>query len=275
MSKSPCFPFYTSDFFGDIHVRLMSPDARAFYSLLILNIWEYDTQFSIPNDEKIIQNLLQISEEKFRAIFPEILPCFQEKNGRLVSKRLKHEKDKQLKYIKLQSLKGKKSAEKRSTTVQPRLNHGSTEGVTEAQPKVNSSIPIPIPKPIPIKTKKETNYLFEKFWYCYPKKQGRGKAEESWNKIKPSEELFLKMVETIEKFKQSEQWNNENGKYIPLPATWLNQKRWLDEIDKPKILPPKSEGRVIPTSHHCHNCKKDFTDYNEYLKHNCKEEARE
>ncbi|MDD2657774.1 MAG: hypothetical protein PHD04_03915 [Candidatus Pacebacteria bacterium] len=158
MNKSPCFPFYPSDFFGDVKVRIMSPEARAFYLLLLANIWEYDTQFSIPNDEKIISNLLGIFGEKFSAIFKEILPCFQEKNGRLLSKRLKHEKDKQVYYRKQQSIKGLKSASKRVTTVQPQFNHGSTGGVTEGQPdtqpEVNSSKPKPKPKPI-IKEKKE------------------------------------------------------------------------------------------------------------------------
>jgi len=155
MNKSPCFPLYPSDFFGDIKVRIMTGEEQAFYLLLLANIWEYDTQFSIPDDPKIICTLLKISEEKFLTISPKILDCFQRKNGRLVSKRLKHEKDKQDNYRKLQSDKGKKSAEKRATTVEPRLNHGATEGATEGQPEVNSSKPKPKPISKPKKINKE------------------------------------------------------------------------------------------------------------------------
>lgn len=38
------------------------------------------------------------------------------------------------------------------------------------------------------------------------------------------------MLNAIEIAKQSMQWNKDNGQYIPNPATWLNQKRWEDEI---------------------------------------------
>lgn len=38
------------------------------------------------------------------------------------------------------------------------------------------------------------------------------------------------MLNAIETAKQSRQWNKDNGQYIPNPATWLNQKRWEDEI---------------------------------------------
>lgn len=144
MNKSPCFPFYPSDFFGDVKVRIMTGEEQAFYMLLLANMWEFDTQFSIPNDPKIIANLLKISEEKWEAISGKILACFEQKNGCLVSKRLKKEKEKQDNYRKQQSIKGFKSANRRSTTVQLRFNHGSTVvptgGVTGVQPEVNSSI---------------------------------------------------------------------------------------------------------------------------------------
>jgi hypothetical protein len=34
----------------------------------------------------------------------------------------------------------------------------------------------------------------------------------------------------------SEQWSKEGGKYIPAPAKWLREKRWLD---KPKQAEPE------------------------------------
>ena len=27
-----------------------------------------------------------------------------------------------------------------------------------------------------------------------------------------------------------DQWNRDNGQFIPHPATWLNQRRWEDEL---------------------------------------------
>ena len=38
------------------------------------------------------------------------------------------------------------------------------------------------------------------------------------------------MIEKIEKFRQTKQW--QNRQYIPNPTTWLNGKRWEDEIEE-------------------------------------------
>lgn len=75
---------------------------------------------------------------------------------------------------------------------------------------------------------------FDSFWTSYPKKKGKGKAEESWKKINPSIELQAVIVRSVEAHKEDDDWKKENGKYIPFPATWLNQKRWLDEVKSMK-----------------------------------------
>ena len=80
------------------------------------------------------------------------------------------------------------------------------------------------------KTENKQQEYFSIFWASYPKKVGKGAAEKSWKKIKPTKDLLEKMLNAIETAKQSIQWNKDNGQYIPNPATWLNQKRWEDEI---------------------------------------------
>ena len=80
------------------------------------------------------------------------------------------------------------------------------------------------------KTENKQQEYFSIFWASYPKKVGKGAAEKSWKKIKPTKDLLEKMLNAIETAKQSIQWNKDNGQYIPNPAKWLNQKRWEDEI---------------------------------------------
>lgn len=70
---------------------------------------------------------------------------------------------------------------------------------------------------------------FKVFWKAYPKKIGKGAAEKSFNKYKPDDALLSEMVKAVETQKRSDQWQKDNGQYIPNPATWLNQKRWEDE----------------------------------------------
>lgn len=76
------------------------------------------------------------------------------------------------------------------------------------------------------------NEDFELFWTSYPRKQGKGAAVKAWGKITAYKETLQLILTALEWQKQSEQWNKDNGQYIPMPATYLNQQRWLDEENK-------------------------------------------
>lgn len=95
------------------------------------------------------------------------------------------------------------------------------------------------------KQNKELNELqekqFDKFWQAYPKKVSKKQAQKSWKKINPSLELFEKILKALEMVKQTEQWKKDNGKYVPYPATWLNQERWNDEINMMQYNKPVNE----------------------------------
>jgi hypothetical protein len=71
---------------------------------------------------------------------------------------------------------------------------------------------------------------FEIFWDMYPKKTGKGGAFNSWKKIKGKSDIMPQILKAVEDHKTCEQWNRDNGQYIPNPQTWLNQRRWEDEI---------------------------------------------
>ena len=76
-----------------------------------------------------------------------------------------------------------------------------------------------------------TNDLFNSFWKAYPKKVGKGDIEKWFDKKKPSKDLVDTMIKQIKRFKDTKQWQERNGKFIPNPSTWLNQKRWEDEFE--------------------------------------------
>ena len=83
---------------------------------------------------------------------------------------------------------------------------------------------------------------FAEFWEEYPKKVGKKAAQTSWNKIKPDTELFERIISAVTTAKVSEQWNKEGGRYIPNPATWLNQGRWDDELPLSPTIPQQPRG---------------------------------
>lgn len=72
---------------------------------------------------------------------------------------------------------------------------------------------------------------FDEFWAAYPKKVGKKAVKTAWNKIKPDTELHNKIMTSIGRAGATDQWQRENGRFIPNPATWLKQGRWDDEYE--------------------------------------------
>ncbi len=101
---------------------------------------------------------------------------------------------------------GKASAERRlnarSTDVQPTNNH---------KPITNNHI---------------SNDRFDEFYKVYPKKVAKEQAIKAWKKIKPNDELFDKIIKSI----KSQGLADRDKQFVPNPATWLNGKRWEDEV---------------------------------------------
>ena len=75
---------------------------------------------------------------------------------------------------------------------------------------------------------------FEEFYNKYPKKVKKQEVKKWFLKNKPSNELFSSMMNSLEQFRASKDWQKDGGQFIPYPSTWLNQKRWEDETEKPQ-----------------------------------------
>ena len=85
---------------------------------------------------------------------------------------------------------------------------------------------------------KDKEYIyaqFDKFYSLYPKKHGKQNALKSWEKLKPDDSLCQEIMTALSQQKKSEQWTKDNGKFVPYPATWLNGRRWEDEIETKKV----------------------------------------
>lgn len=88
--------------------------------------------------------------------------------------------------------------------------------------------------------------LFEQFWTVYPRKVGRKKCRQIWDRLKPSAELTGQIVTAVRAYRRTDQWLKENGSFIPHPSTFLNQARWEDELPvKPE--PQRGDPDWLPT----------------------------
>lgn len=83
--------------------------------------------------------------------------------------------------------------------------------------------------------KNEVHALFEQFWEQYPRKVDKKGTERVFARIKGIDEIMPTILSALEKQKRSEQWKKDGGQYIPHPKTWLNQERWNDQTDAPRV----------------------------------------
>jgi len=83
----------------------------------------------------------------------------------------------------------------------------------------------------PLTPLKGGDAIFDIFWKAYPKKIGKGAALKKWEGLKRTGKLppVDTVLSAIENQKTWEQWQKDEGQFIPNPATWLNQGRWDDE----------------------------------------------
>lgn len=71
---------------------------------------------------------------------------------------------------------------------------------------------------------------FDVFYTAYPKHKAKDSAIKAWKKLNPDASLLQTILQALEVAKDTDSWKKDNGTYIPLPATWLNGKRWEDEV---------------------------------------------
>jgi len=90
-----------------------------------------------------------------------------------------------------------------------------------------------------VKNKRIKEYTsdFLQFYDAYPKHIGREPAWKAWQKLNGSRPNLSTLITKINEMKKSEDWTKDNGKFIPHPATWLNQKRWEDEGVRLEVKP--------------------------------------
>lgn len=188
MNKPPAFQFYADDFLGGVDT--FSQAEVGAYILLLCHQWN---RGSIPVEPERQQNVAKgpVSDHvrsKFKA----------GPDGMLRNERLEVERKKQADYREKQRQKGILSAQARSTTRQPKSNHGSTtvepSGEPQGQPKGNSLSPSPSP---------------------LPTKLTKGKA------------LTGESKEVAERFEKvlGDQWVNDAGKWVNRIKSDLNKSR--------------------------------------------------
>lgn len=104
----------------------------------------------------------------------------------------------------------------------------STGGVgPESTRTSHTSEPVIEPKPL---CTDGAQHGFERFWKLYPRKANKAKAEAAWKKLSVTAEMFAVITSALAKQATSIDWLKSGGQFIPHATTWLNGKRWEDEV---------------------------------------------
>jgi hypothetical protein len=88
-----------------------------------------------------------------------------------------------------------------------------------------------------------TAELFAEFWTAYPRKRAKDEALKAFSRRKPDRELLAAMLAALAKQSASEDWQRDEGKFIPYPATWINGGRWLDD-DQARVADDRFAGAI-------------------------------
>jgi hypothetical protein len=67
---------------------------------------------------------------------------------------------------------------------------------------------------------------FQMFWWSFPKKVGKRRAITAFKRHCCNVDIAI-IIQAIREQRRLRQWRHR--KYIPNPATWINQHRWEDE----------------------------------------------
>lgn len=107
--------------------------------------------------------------------------------------------------------------------------------------------------------KRITASMFDQFWSIYPRKTDKGKALSKWLQVckRKDAPTWREVKRAILQQKQSERW--QESMFIPMPATWLNQRRWLDDPSEMKKIdfnqPVSGPAFVIDDGRRYDRCK--------------------
>ncbi len=80
---------------------------------------------------------------------------------------------------------------------------------------------------------------FAAFWEAYPRGESKQAAIAAWDKLMPDDALLVVMAKGLKRQMQTEEWQRGIG--IPYASTWLNQRRWEDDLGKQSAAEPDNE----------------------------------
>ena len=236
---------------GDYHKKAgrLTMLEHGAYTLLLDACYDRER---FPTLEEAIDWCWARNKEEIDAVEPVLRKFFELVDGVYVQARIQDE----IAAYHATALKNKEIAEKREeakrTKRAPLVHEACTDGHLTNNHKPLTTNQEPVDQEHCAPTVSEQADLFPKFWALYPRKQDKAKAQKAWTKLKVTDDLFSLIAKGLAAQVVSADWIKDGGKYIPMPTTWLNGKRWEDEVK------PSSNVHQFPQSRHTGFDQRDY-----------------
>jgi uncharacterized protein YdaU (DUF1376 family) len=233
IGKPPYFPFYVNDFAADGVVEAMTTEAVGAYILLLCKAWTQDPAGSIPADDTVLARWSRLSPERWSEVKSSVLAAFvTAKDNRLYQKRMRGEFAKLNDAYRRRSEGGAKGAASRWKKGH-KGRHGKANGTPNGTPNGKSMASGSDSGSMPSGVQGgEMKDAFAAFWSAYPRKVGKSEARAAWAKLSPDESTRAAIMSSLSA--QKPEWAKSEIKYTPHPTTWLNARRWEDEVPTPR-----------------------------------------
>lgn len=247
MAALPYMQFYVADYLAD--TTHLTAEEHGAYMLLLFSYWQTGKPLRIDR----LATVARIPNERWPSVADTLSEFFHVTETHWVQFRVEADLEAVNSKVVTASNAGKASARAKALKKQQELNDRSTSVDDPLQRNGNH-------KDTDTDTDKNTNNtppmvddLFPKFWKLYPNKKGKAAAEKAWKKLKVTADLFGQIAEGLAAQVVCEAWVKDGGQFIPHPATWLNGKRWEDEVKVASNVHP------FPQSRHTGFADRDYT----------------
>lgn len=232
MSAPHYMPLYWSDYQGG--TTALDCEQHGAYLLLLGKMWQAGG--TLPADDVILARLVGLTKARWLKIAPPVMALFTSVEGGITQKRLAAE---------LKILEEKYESRARAGSLGGRAKSLKDKKATVSNASGNATV---LPCQLELEPEleerdkeslSERGKDFEAFWAAYPNKVGKAAALKSYKTAARKTDLAT-MLAAIEAQRRGEKWTRDGGRFIPNPATWLNQERWEDGgTDSP---PPPAPG---------------------------------
>lgn len=236
------FFFYTDDWRGDEALAMCSEGARLLWLEMLLLMNKAGGYFLINGRQPTPEQTAGVTRTDPNQVCERLAElrengvCGVTKAGVIFSRKMVRDEEKSKKSRKNGVLGGNptlcKTTEKKPSVnldvnpevkpLNPSLNLNQEERKKEGEVTITPQTPKP-------RATASVAGGFERFWSVYPRRIGKGDARRSFERALRKTTLD-NLLEKTRLYAEHAAASGKEQQFIPHPATWLNQERWLDDL---------------------------------------------